>query len=287
MFDLNTQIEEWRRSVGAHMGDRPDVLDELEGHLRDDVEQRIRAGAPPEQAWEQARAQLGDPHLLAAEFAKVGGRAWLPARIAVIAVVALGLCVAAWMIARSSQGRIGSLLAVHVAAVTVGYTTVFVVGGLSVWALLARAAGWWDGRRARVFRSAVLKLGAASMSLTAIGVVLGAFWARDHMGRYWGWDAKEIGGLAVLAASGLSVMVALAGRRRSHRSERADGVLLAGIAGNIVVSLSWFGPPLISQAHGVAAAYGPYLLGFVAVQVIMLGAILVAAITRREKAMTV
>jgi hypothetical protein len=281
MFDLNAQIEEWRRTVSTQMGNRPDVLDELEGHLREDVERRIRAGAPPEQAWEQARAQLGEPRALAAEFAKVGGPAWLPARVAVIALVALGLCVAVWMFARASQGGIGSLLAVHVATVIVGYTTVFVVGGLSVWALLARAAGRWDGLRARALRSAVLKLGAASLSLTAIGVILGAVWARDHMGRYWGWDAKEIGGLAVLAASGLSVMAALA----RHRTERADGVLLAGIAGNIVVSLSWFGPPLISQGRGVNEAYGLYLLIFVAIQVVMLGAIFVGAITRRQEAM--
>jgi hypothetical protein len=283
MFDLKTQIEEWRRTVAAHLGDRPDVLDELETHLRDDIERRVRAGAPPEEAWEQARVQLGEPRVLSAEFAKVAGRAWLPARIAAIAVIATALVVAALEVASVGRGRIGWLLAMHKVAVTAGYVTVFAVGGLSVWSLLARAVGWWDGRRARAFRSAVLMLGTAGLPLTAIGVVLGAIWARDHMGRYWGWDAKEIGGLAVLAASGMSMLAALGGRR-SQRSERADGVLLAGIAGNIVVSLSWFGPPLISTGRGGVPAYGPYLLAFVVIQVVLLFAVVAGAVRRGKRA---
>jgi hypothetical protein len=282
MFDLKAQIEEWRRAVSAQFGDRTDVLDELEAHLREDVEQRVRAGAPPELAWEQARAQLGEPRALAAEFAKVRGRAWLPARVTLAVVIGFALSVAVWAFARASQGRIDTLLAVHVVAVTVGYTAVFAVGTLSACALLARATGRWDATRARGFRSAVLMLGATSLSLTAVAIALGSLWARDHMGRYWGWDAKEIGGLAVLAASGLSVTAAALGRRKAHRSERADGLLLAGIAGNIVVSLSWFGPPLISHEFGRAPAYGPYLLGFVAIQVVLLAAV-AGAMARRER----
>jgi hypothetical protein len=274
MFDLKTHLEDWRRTISAHLGDRPDVLDELEAHLREDVERRVRAGMPAEQAWEQARAQLGEPQVLAAEFAKVRGRAWLPARIAVTAMIGIALSVAAWALASVSRGRIQTLLAVHVMAVVVAYTTVFAVGALSVCALLARAANRWDVTRARAFRSAVLTLAATAGSLTALAIVLGALWARDHMGRYWGWDAREIGGLAVLAASALSALTAAHARRRSHRTDRADAVLLAGIAGNIVVSLSWFGPPLISHEYGRAGAYGPYLLAFVAIQVVLLFVVL-------------
>ena len=199
-----------------------------------------------------------------------------------IVVVALGLVLAVWAFASVGHGRLETLLAVHVATVVVAYTTVFAVGALTVCALLARAANRWDAPRARAFRSAVLKLAATSLSLTAVAIVLGALWARDHMGRYWGWDPKEIGGLAVLAASGLSVMAAL-GRRPSHRNERSDGLLLAGIAGNIVVSLSWFGPPLISHEYGRTPAYGPYLLAFVAIQVVLLVAVAAGAIARRER----
>jgi ABC-type transport system involved in cytochrome c biogenesis permease subunit len=30
-----------------------------------------------------------------------------------------------------------------------------------------------------------------------VGVVLGGWWAADNLGRFWGWDPKEIGGLSV------------------------------------------------------------------------------------------
>src|SRR4051794_16250609 len=107
MFDIDTQIQEWRRSVLAHLGDRGDVVDELEAHLRDDLDRRIRSGVAPEQAWADARAQLGDPRQLAGEFAKVSGRAWLPARIAAIGVIAAGLFAVAWVAIGLRNGRMG------------------------------------------------------------------------------------------------------------------------------------------------------------------------------------
>jgi hypothetical protein len=214
MFDIETQIQEWRRTVSAHLGDRGnDVVDELEAHLRDDLDRRIRAGVAPEQAWADACAQLGDARELAGEFAKVGRRAWLPARVAMIAVAATGVAVLAWVSLRSRDGRGDPLLASHVVAVTTGYVAVLAMGGLSAWWVLTRArAGRRDGLRALAFRRAVLTLSAIGLTLTAAAIVLGAVWAREHLGRYWGWDPREIGGLAVLAISGLSLWAALSGR---------------------------------------------------------------------------
>src|SRR4051795_11962403 len=133
MFDIETRIQEWRRTVSAHFGDRGDVVDELEAHLRDDVERRVRSGVSSEQAWADARAQLGDARQLAGEFAKVSGRPWLPAWIAAIAVIAASPFALVWVGIGLRDGRRGPLLASHVVAVTAGYVTVFAVGGLSVW----------------------------------------------------------------------------------------------------------------------------------------------------------
>ena len=47
------------------------MIDELESHLRDEVERLTRGGLPLDQAWPQAVARLGGPEQLAAEFAKV------------------------------------------------------------------------------------------------------------------------------------------------------------------------------------------------------------------------
>jgi cation transport ATPase len=50
-----------------------EVLDELEGHLRDDAEQQMRSGSNPQQAFEVAVQRIGQAHALKSEFAKVGG----------------------------------------------------------------------------------------------------------------------------------------------------------------------------------------------------------------------
>jgi hypothetical protein len=289
MFDIDTQIQQWRRSVLAHFGERGgDVVDELEAHLREDFDRRLRSGVAPQQAWADACAQLGEARQLAGEFAKVSGgrgRPWLPAWIAAIAVVAASLIAAVWVAIGLPNGGRGALLASHIVAVTAGYGTVLSVGGLSVWSLLARArarAGWWDGRRALAFRRAVLTLSAVGLPLTAVGVALGAIWARDHLGRYWGWDLREIGGLAVLMSSALSLWAARSGGRFRATGGQVGAVILGGIAGNIIVSLSWFGPPLAEAGRrgGRAPAYGPYLIAFVVVQVVLFAFVAVAARTR-------
>ncbi len=48
----------------------PEVLDELEGHLRDDVERRIRTGMIPEEAFEGAALSIGPAAAVNNEFAK-------------------------------------------------------------------------------------------------------------------------------------------------------------------------------------------------------------------------
>ena len=37
----------------------PEVLDELEGHLRDDIEEQLRGGSDPERAFHAAKARMG------------------------------------------------------------------------------------------------------------------------------------------------------------------------------------------------------------------------------------
>src|SRR5689334_11360573 len=93
-FDLEQQIQSWRQTIASQLGGdgRPEVVDELESHLRDDVEQLVRAGRAPARAWEIALAGLGEPQELAAEFRKSARPAWLPARAAtaLLAAAALG-----------------------------------------------------------------------------------------------------------------------------------------------------------------------------------------------------
>lgn len=71
MFNLDQAIGEWRRQMIAGGIKSSAVLDELESHLREDIEQRIRSGTPAPQAFEEATRQIGNADALKLEFAKV------------------------------------------------------------------------------------------------------------------------------------------------------------------------------------------------------------------------
>ena len=70
MFDLEESIAQWRRQMLV-AGIKTKSLDELESHLREEVEKQIKAGQKPKQAFEIAAEEIGRPAMLKAEFAKV------------------------------------------------------------------------------------------------------------------------------------------------------------------------------------------------------------------------
>ena len=60
MFSLDQAIAEWRRDLAAGGIKSPELLDEMESHLRDDVEHQIRSGTTAGEAWLAAIGRLGD-----------------------------------------------------------------------------------------------------------------------------------------------------------------------------------------------------------------------------------
>jgi hypothetical protein len=76
MFNLDQAISEWRRQMLATGVKALDILDELESHLREAIDEQIQAGSNPEQAFEIAVRRIGNPDALRSEFAKVGGGRW-------------------------------------------------------------------------------------------------------------------------------------------------------------------------------------------------------------------
>ena len=71
MFELVEAIPKWREQMAAEGLNRAGVLDELEAHLRDDIEQRMRAGLAEEEAFTAATRAMGDAEALQSEFEKV------------------------------------------------------------------------------------------------------------------------------------------------------------------------------------------------------------------------
>jgi hypothetical protein len=81
MFEIEQEIAIWRRQMIAGGIETPQVLDELESHLRDDAEEQERAGATAQQAFEIAVQRLGQAAALECEFEKVGETREAPERV--------------------------------------------------------------------------------------------------------------------------------------------------------------------------------------------------------------
>ena len=241
MADLEERIRKWRGEQAESLGGSAEVLEELEGHLRDEVHRLALAGRPMEEAFADAVARLGSPPALAAEFARVTPTTpWLPIRVAVVALIAMGGGLVGFLFASDRlHGGLGLLLATHITAVTLGYTTTLLVGALAACYLLARPFGVPDPRQLQSLVRATRFLTGAALALTALGVVLGGFWTRESWGRFWGWDARETCTALVLLWD-VAMLVVLTRRLLSPRA-----TLLLGLAGNAVVALAWFGPNLV------------------------------------------
>ncbi|HSY19432.1 MAG TPA: prepilin peptidase [Candidatus Acidoferrales bacterium] len=73
MFNLESSITNWRQQMLAAGIKSPVPLDELEIHLREDVEQQVRSGLDEQQAFETAGQRIGRARKLESEFAKTDG----------------------------------------------------------------------------------------------------------------------------------------------------------------------------------------------------------------------
>ena len=100
MFKLEQAIADWRREMAAEGITSALALDELEDHLRDEIERQIYLGANEENAYRAAVASIGRADALKAEFAKVEKgnrrqrRTWF--RTFYFASVAFVLLINAW-----------------------------------------------------------------------------------------------------------------------------------------------------------------------------------------------
>jgi hypothetical protein len=71
MFQLESAIENWRKHLSQNQTMLSEDLDELEGHLRDEMDSLMLAGLNEEEAFMVASHRLGDDAAVAQEFAKV------------------------------------------------------------------------------------------------------------------------------------------------------------------------------------------------------------------------
>ena len=89
MFNLDQAIGQWRRQMSAGGIKSASVLDELEAHLREDVDGQVRTGLNEESAFKAAVQKIGKSDLLKAEFAKIHG----PTESRAAKVIGIACCV--------------------------------------------------------------------------------------------------------------------------------------------------------------------------------------------------
>jgi hypothetical protein len=71
MFNLEEKISECRQQMLAAGIQTPVPLEELESHLREDIERLMKSGFEEQEAFENAACQIGQPHTLKSEFTKI------------------------------------------------------------------------------------------------------------------------------------------------------------------------------------------------------------------------
>jgi hypothetical protein len=74
MFSLEQSISEWRQQMQAAGIKSPVPLEELESHLREEIEQQIKSGISEQKAFEVTVLHLGQGRELQTEFARELGR---------------------------------------------------------------------------------------------------------------------------------------------------------------------------------------------------------------------
>jgi hypothetical protein len=239
MHNLEKSITEWRKTMMAAPGVSHETLDELENHLRENVEQLVRSGMTEPEAFAHAVAQLGGARTIGSEFRKLDPSTWLPVKLVIGFGLVLAVVMMIFAITQLGTGRMNFLLAGHVFAVTLGYATTFLVGALGICFVAQRCLSDFSPVRMRSLTRVTFTLGCNAAGLTAVGVILGMLWTKAELGRYWAWDKLETGAFIVIAWQ----LCFLLAHRLSHVTIR--GVLVMSLFGNIVVGLGWFGANLL------------------------------------------
>lgn len=70
MFKLEQAIEGWRKQMLTAGIESPGVMDELEAHLREEIERQVGDGAEAQAAFEISSKQIGSAKVLKTEFEK-------------------------------------------------------------------------------------------------------------------------------------------------------------------------------------------------------------------------
>jgi hypothetical protein len=147
MFDLEAAILDWRSQMRREGIGSPAVLDELEGHLRADIDEQIQKGVMAQSAFEAGVRRLGKSDLLQREFSKLDSDrpapiATIQAKMIFAGAAGLIISVTAWMLVRS-QMLPGLRLSAEAQAFSLAGFAVFEFLLLAwLWKIATRSSEW-------------------------------------------------------------------------------------------------------------------------------------------------
>lgn len=165
-------------------------------------------------------------------------------------------------------------LATHVTSVTIGYSAGLLAGLIAHIYVFGKVFGLKKDDPAFYKSISTMTYGMLCFGLffSVVGTVLGGIWANESWGRFWGWDPKENGALAIV----LWELIILHARNGGYL--RDFGVAMASIFGGMIVASSWWGVNLLGvglHSYGFTSGVIMILLTFYAVEaaVLVVGAI--------------
>jgi len=171
MFDLEKAVEQWRRQMLAAGIKTPVPLEELESHLREEVEQQADSGRSLSEAFTTAVERVGPASVLKAEFKKVErpGRVWKRKLVWVLTSLAFLSC---WMEFGQSPAVVlayGVLLAGLILASFIDFAQFMIpdtltLGGIGAGLLSSVLLPQLHGQRAPI----------AGMGQSLLGIAVGA-----------------------------------------------------------------------------------------------------------------
>ena len=142
-------------------------------------------------------------------------------------------------------------LATHVTTINLGYAASYLAGvvglvylvmaALPHAAVLGRPVTVGTGAAARtlelgkVVGQVLYGVVCLALLLSLVGTVLGGIWGDQSWGRFWGWDPKENGALLIVLWNALILHARWCGLVRDK------GVAVLALAGNMIVTWSYFG----------------------------------------------
>ena len=132
MFDVEQAIASWRRQQAEGGTCSPEILDELESHLNEEIRRLVVEGITEADALQTAVARLGNPKSLSCEFRKVTN-SW-PMALSGWLLLGSGvlLTLISALFAARLSGKSSPLLLAHILTLSVGDVTAFFAGSLGI-----------------------------------------------------------------------------------------------------------------------------------------------------------